>query len=82
MTNWLLTIDLSDQWDAEIPFEAKRDAIVARLRSPRWRKLTAYPDTLTEAIDAVEASWDIPSFDAAFAEIHDLADSDRVWIET
>lgn len=83
MGNWFLTIDLADLWqDEDLPFEEKRDAICNRIRSSNWAKLTPYPGHLNELVNAVGATENTGSFDAAFNELYDLADSDGVWFET
>ena len=83
MANWALTIPLSDLWRNEgISFEERRNQVVDRIRKSRWVKLTAYPDTLHGHLNDLKASEDVAEFDDWWDEIYDLADSDRVWLDT
>jgi hypothetical protein len=80
---WHLKIDLSQIWQSGLlDFDEKRDRIVEVIKASDWRALTPYPDTFDEYVANVEKSEHVGEFDAAFDVLYELADSDRVWIET
>lgn len=79
---WHLTINLSSVWRSEIPVTEKVAIIVAAFKASGWRELTPYPDTFDDMLAELGDAEDVAEFDGAFAEFYDLADSDRVWIET
>jgi hypothetical protein len=81
---WLITIDLKDTWNSfqDVGLEASLEQIVTRIKGSGWRELTPYPDTFDDLISDLEASTTLGEFNAWWAEVYDLADSDRVWIET
>lgn len=83
MANWIRIVKLKDVWhNDDLPFEKKRDKIVERIKESGWRDITPYPDTFDERVADLTASSDTSEFDSWFNELYDLADSDRVWIET
>lgn len=77
---WDRRINVSDVFHAdEIPFESKRDTIVARLRSHQWYQENS---ELEDIVDQLEDSDDPDDFDYWWDALYDEADYDRVWIET
>lgn len=83
MANWLLTVHLSDYWQNQNrPFEELRDGIVDRINASRWGAVSKTPEKLDRILDRVRRAADVEEFDALFNLVYDLADTDRVWIET
>jgi len=82
MPVWKLTIDLKAQWDAynysgKATFVETRDQVVQKFRDSGWDA----PD-LMPLLDELKDTEDVVAFRYVFDEIYDLADADRVWIET
>lgn len=83
MDNWYLTVDLADHWSAEdLSFEQRRDGIANLLGMSRWRTLSDNPARFDQLLAGLRKTADIREFDLAFGLLHDLANTDRVWIET
>lgn len=86
MPQWNQTISLGDlvqQWKNEqIDIPELAELVVERIKRSGWRELTPYPDTFDGMLVGLANAEDRYSYEAAFEEIYDLADSDRVWIET
>lgn len=86
MAQWNQTIDLGDliqQWKNEqIDIPELAELVVSRLKRSGWRDFTPYPDTFDGLLADLSNVEDRHGYEAAFEEIYDLADSDRVWIET
>jgi hypothetical protein len=83
MAVWHLTLDLKGIWrDESLTFGEKRDKVVARIKTSGWRALTPYPDHFDDLVAELEESLNSIEFEYAFDELYDLADSDRVRIET
>ncbi len=86
MTTWNITIKLGDlvgDWKAgrfDIPELAR--LVVERIKDSEWRKITPYPDSFDQTLDVLLRATGEGEYSAAFEEIYDLADADRVWIET
>jgi hypothetical protein len=79
LPRWDRTIQLGDVFHNEdMTFEQRRDAIVARVRESGWRIDGVLEDLLEELSDAEDSE----EFGEQWDEIYDLADEDRVWIET
>lgn len=80
---WDSKLRLADVWrNPEMTFTERRDAIVARIRASQWFKgYDEYDDLpqFTEELSEVETAED---FDITWTQIYDIADADRVWIET
>lgn len=87
MSVWVEQINVKDLWergDDASPdgpeFETFRDAIVERLKASAWygrsAQLQELVDDLAETVDNVD------DFDFIWSDLYDLADGDRVWIET
>jgi hypothetical protein len=79
MNRWSQTLDLSDVFHADMPFEEKRDEMVRRIRAldPNEQdgELQSIADDLAETTDGDE--WDQP-----WDSFYDWADHNRVWIST
>lgn len=86
MAHWNLTVSLSDlidRWKSgefDIPELAR--LVVKRIKESEWRKITPYPDSFDQTLDVLLRASSKGEYSAAFEEIYDLADSDRVWIVT
>lgn len=83
---WSNEIDLSGVFhNAEVTFEQRRDAIVARLKASRWYR-ESDPEiggSVAEIIrDHLAYAEDTDEFDAWWDELYDHADYDRVWLKT
>ena len=68
----------------DLTFIEKRDAIVARIKATRWHK-DADPhefDGLVDIVENLATEESADDFDYWWGELYDLADRDRVWIET
>lgn len=77
---WAHTLNLSDVYRIEeMTFEQIRDAIVDRIRKHKWFSENEY---LEELVDGLSGAEDGNEFDDWFSQIYDIADFDRVWIET
>lgn len=78
---WKMTISLRDVFhNEEMTFRQRRDAIVARLFKSPW--LEDADDDLQSAVEELADSTCPADFDIVWAAIYDMADHDRVWIET
>lgn len=84
VNTWLIKIDVKDVWSGfqETGLEASVKEIVARIKKSGWRELTPYPDTFDQLLADLEASTCLDELNGWWDELYDLADSDRVWIET
>lgn len=83
MANWYLTVDLSDYWHSEhLGFEEKRDGITSLLSASPWRNLSLHPGRIDQLIAELRKTTSVAAFDAVFGQVYELADTDRVWIET
>lgn len=83
MPSWGPTIDLSDVWrNGDLDTSEKARKVVEIIRASGWLEDTPYPDTLRDHLGHVENTTTIGDFDAAFSRVYDVADEDRVWIET
>lgn len=81
---WAHHISLVDIWKNEaMTFEARRDAVVARLRASGWLKDRDPEDQDDEVMEIVWHLGDAPDadeFDGWWDDLYDHADADRVWI--
>ena len=81
--SWEHVLKLADVFHNDhLTFEQKRDAIVKRIRASAWYK--GYDETgdMSEVVEDLAAAGDTGEFDAAWSELYDIADYDRVWIAT
>jgi hypothetical protein len=80
---WDRKIRLADVFrNPDMTFEERRDAIVARLRASVWLKGYDEDSDLTQFVDEMSEAADVEEFDGVWDFIYDIADADRVWIET
>jgi hypothetical protein len=80
---WDRTIRLGDVFHNEaMSFEERRDAIVRRLRDSRWLRDHDEGDELHQFIEELADTADKTEFNGPWDEIYDIADVERVWIDT
>lgn len=85
MPHWVLTVDLKPavaiyQKTGDIPKTAERVSQI--IEQSGWLTWTPYPDTLRDHINRLKQATDRYDYVTAFDYIYDVADQDRVWIET
>ena len=86
MPHWNRKILLGDlvklwrQGALSIPDLAEK--VVERIEQSGWLADTPYPDTRRDHRGALKAATDSHEYTALFDPIYDVADDDRVWIET
>ena len=68
--------------DEALSFDELRDTVVRRLRASTWFKKHDEYDDLPQFVEELADTKDRASFDDALDAIYDLADYDRIWIET
>lgn len=80
---WNRTIKLKSVWrNDDLTITEKAVAIVEHIEKSGWIEETPYPDTFRDLLAHLKVVTTAGEFDAVFAEVYDLADEDRVWIET
>lgn len=88
MAAWRWTIQLGDLWQKDegggIPesgpeFRLFRDAVVERFRVSPWHDESRYLQELVEEWEDVDT---LSYFNSVLSAVYDLADIDRVWLET
>jgi hypothetical protein len=80
---WDGTLRLADVFhNGGLTFEQKRDAIVRRIRGTAWFKGYDESDDLPQFVEELAGAEDNASFNEVWSGIYDIADADRVWIET
>ena len=80
---WDRKLRLKDVFRNEaLTFEQRRDAIAARIRSNPWFADRDMFDDLVLLVEDLETAEDTGEFDEVWDAIYDIADCDRVWIET
>lgn len=82
---WNRTIDLKPavkiyEDSRDIPKTAER--AVEIIEKSGWLDDTPYPDTLRDHLNRLKQAADDYEYTHAFDYIYDVADEDRVWIET
>lgn len=86
MPQWNRTIKLGDLiagWRAgEYGIEELADKVVERIEQSGWLDDTPYPDTLRDHLNGLKQATTPEGYQAAFNPVYDVADDDRVWIET
>lgn len=86
MPNWNRTISLAEvvagyhAGKHTIPELAER--VAAIIEGSGWLEDTPYPDTLRDHLGALKNTATPAEYTAVFELIYDVADEDRVWIET
>lgn len=66
----------------ELTFEERRDAIVKIIRDSPWFKDYDEGDELPQYVEELADAADADEFDSTWDAVYDIADADRVWIET
>ena len=80
---WLETVRLGDVWRNEsMTFEQRRDEIVRRVKASNWYRSTDSSVELPDVVDDLAHATDASRFDFAWRYLYDIADWDRVWIDT
>lgn len=85
MPRWFETINLSEVWDKDRfnTFEDHRDAIVSKLKESFWYKASDEAcEDLAWLVDELGDVENYSDFNFVFNRIYDVADEDRVWIDT
>jgi hypothetical protein len=68
--------------DESLTFAELRDTVVRKLRASTWFKSYDEYDDLPQFTEELGDTEDRASFNDVLDEIYDIADADRVWIET
>lgn len=79
---WDHKIDVSLWWRSEAPFTERRDGIVRAVKRSRWYRQADELSDLYSYVDELADAEDTQHFDQVWDCIYDLADIDRVWIDT
>lgn len=86
MSQWDRTLYLADlvrQWKAgELTIPELAEKVVKRIERNGWLSVTPYPDTLRDHLNQLKQATTSGEYVAAFDYIYDVADTDRVWIQT
>lgn len=86
MPVWHLTVKLTDLTDqyrkGELGVEELAEKVAERIKQSGWRDITPYPHTFDDTVSLLRGVDSESEYVAVFNELYDLADSDRVWIET
>lgn len=86
MPVWNRTIDLTPAVEiykanpADITGTAEK--AVEIIEKSGWLEDTPYPDTLRDRLERLKQATDAYEYTRAFDYIYDVADEERVWIET
>ena len=65
----------------DLTFEAKRDRFVAAIKGSKWFSENASED-LAETIEEMEDTDTVEYFDQVLSVVYDLADYDRIWLNS
>jgi hypothetical protein len=82
---WDERLDVSDVFhNDDLTLEAKRDAIVDRIKRTRWYRRSDEYDTLREIVEELSEVEDVEGFDCVWDALYDEADTGmwRVWVNT
>lgn len=86
MSVWYAKIDLAPEvarWkNGELTIPDLARNVVEIIKASDWRKFTPYPDTFDDLLGRLLQAETPSQYEEAFEYIYDLADEDRVWIET
>ena len=86
MAHWALKVDLAPEVEAyktgNLSIEELARKVVDRFKESGWRAFSPYPHTWDDVIDRLLQVETPAQYENAFEYIYDLADQDRVWIET
>lgn len=66
----------------ELTIPELAEEVVGRIERSGWLADTPYPDTLRDHLNGLKQARSEADYVAAFSYIYDVADEDRVWIET
>lgn len=85
MPVWNRTIDLKPAVEIykesqDVPKTAEK--AVEIVEQSGWLTDTPYPDTLRDHLNQLKQATTPSEYEAAFEYLYDVADNDRVWIET
>lgn len=81
INRWNHTLALGDVFrNEDMPFEARRDEIVRRIKAARW--YDEDDSTLWHVVDELADTTDPDDFDEPWDEFYDWCDANRVWIDT
>lgn len=74
---------LVQQWkDGGLDIEELAELVVGKIRRSGWRELTHNPDLLDDLLDELSEVLNENEYTSVFNDLYDLADADRVWIQT
>ena len=86
MPHWELKVDLAPEVEAykagELSIEELARKVVQRFKDSGWRAFSPYPHTWDDTVDRLLQVETAGQYESAFEYIYDLADQDRVWIQT
>lgn len=86
MPVWNRTIYLAGlvkQWkEGAFTIPELAEEVVGRIERSGWLADTPFPDTLRDHLNQLKQAESAGEYEAAFDYIYDVADQDRVWIET
>lgn len=86
MPHWNRTISLASlvaAWEAGgYTIDELAAKVVERIERSGWLEDTPYPDTLRDHLNRLKQATTAGEYEIAFDRIYDVADEDRVWIET
>lgn len=86
MPNWNLKVDLAPEVEAyklgNLSIEELARKVVERFKESGWRAFSPYPHTWDDTISRLLQVESPAQYENAFEYIYDLADQDRVWIQT
>jgi len=83
MSRWIYTVDLSDIWDVSwdlgnVKFSDWLKKLLERLKAQECLKAPAFSGVLAD----LEYVTDLDEFDEVWDELYEIADAERVWINT
>lgn len=86
MPVWHLTLRLGDlvgRWkDGDLHITELAQKVTERIKESRWRSFTGDTDEFDTALADLEKVENQAEYERVFEAVYDLADQDRVWIET
>lgn len=86
MPSWNLTLRLGDLVKGYHAGECGIDVLAVRvadrIRASRWKRIAFSPDELEEGLVELAKATSETEYREKFDTIYDMADEDRVWIET
>ena len=86
MPQWNRTIFLTgavQRWkEGALTIPELAEEVVGRIERSGWLADTPYPDTLRDHLNQLKQATDRAEYEIAFDYVYDVADEDRVWIET